>query len=241
MQYVQAMRKGLDKFTGMLPILVEQKIHQLASEKLNSTRDAFLEAVKVDMTNYLLVVEIEEDDWLANAVESGADPFTMKDKHLRSPKAKRGKPGKDGKSYRYMRIPIGKKAGGPGGSTNKSQEFQKKINQVMQKPSFGMSKFKSMIDGSVVESQQVLTNDPDMQGLYRTRSFDSAADMGQKRPTWNLIMFRTMSENPNSKSKWEHPGIKPANILQETEQWLLANGEQMLDTFIQNEVNKVGG
>lgn len=240
--YVAALRRGMDKFAGMLPIMTEQHITKLANDKLNSTRDPFLAAVNSTMNNYMLVVTLDEDDWLANAVESGADPFSMKDTHLKSGKARWSKPGKDGVSYKYLRVPIGKEANAKPGGTDKAKMFQKKINEVMMKPQFGMARLKSMMDGTVVESQKVLTSDPDLGGLYRVRQFDSPAEYhgGNKKPKWNLVMFRTISERPFT-SKWEHPGIHPAGIFKETQSWLSANADAMLDTFLETEVSKIEG
>jgi hypothetical protein len=241
MNYITALRQGLDKFTGMLPVLTEQKIRSLANDKLNTTKQEYLDAVSVKMTDYVLVVELAEDSWLANAVESGADPFSMKSTHLKSAKAKYGKPDKTtGMRYKYLRIPMGKKAGATPG-TEKGKALQKKINQVMMKPQFGMARLKTMMDGSVVQSQQVMTSDPDVQGLYRVRQFSSSEEFhtGKRKPQWKLVMFRTMSEKPFG-SSWEHPGIKPANIFKETDKWLKANVETMLDTFLSNEVEKLG-
>lgn len=240
--YVAALKRGLDKCAGMLPTLVNQHINKLAGERLNTTKETFLSAVQTNMTNYLLVVTLDDENWLANAVESGADPFNMKTTHLKSPKAKMGKPDKYGISYKYLRIPIGKKKDGTGGKTEKSQEFQKKINEVMLKPQFGLSRLKTMMDGSVSESQQVLTSDPDLQGLYRVRKFANPEEYheGNKKPQWNLILFRTMSENPFSKGQWDHPGITPANIFRDTNMWLYANIDNILDTFLENEIEKLG-
>lgn len=240
--YIQALRNGMDKFAGMLPILTQQKITSLANEKLDTSRQDYLDAVKVDMTNYLLVVELDEDSWLANAVETGADPFDMKKGLLNSPKARLGKPDKFGMRYRYLRVPMGKQKDAKGGDTEKSQAFQKKINDVMNKPQFGMSRMRSMMDGTVVESQPVLSTDPDLQGLYRTRQFESSTQVHSgKKPAWNLVLFRTVTDNPLARGKWQHPGIKPANIFRETENWLKTSSEQMLETFMDNEIEKIKG
>jgi hypothetical protein len=240
--YVEGLRRGIDKFAGMLPILTEQHIRKLANERLNTTKDVFLDAVKTTMEDYILVVELDADDWLANAVESGADPFNMKETHLKSSKARLSKPKKGGISYRYMRIPIGKQKDDKGGSTDKSQNLQKKINEVMQKPNLGIKRLKVMMDGSVYESQKVLTSDPDLGGLYQVRKYGGSEEFhsAKSKPRWNLVMFRTISENPLSKSQWNHPGIKPANIFKDTQAWLNANVDEMMETFIQNELSKIG-
>lgn len=239
----KGLKAGMEKFTGMLPIIVEQHITKLATDKLNSTRDAFLGAVKSETSDYVLVVTLDEDDWLANAVESGADPFSMKDTHLKSPKARYGKPDKNGVSYKYLRIPIGKEKDAKPGGTDKARMFQKKINEVMMKPSFGMRRLKTMMDGRITETQPVLSTDPDLSGLYRTRQFANSEEFhkGSKKPKWNLVLFRTITENPLARSKWEHPGIRPAGIFKETESWLQANAEAMLATFLETEISKIEG
>lgn len=238
--YTSAMKSGMDKFAGMLPVLVDQKITAVAGDKLHSTREEFLGAVNTTMNNYVLLVELDPDNFIANAVEGGLNPFSMKETHLKSPNAKWGKPDKNGVSYKYLRIPIGKTKDGHGGGTPKSQKIQEKINQVMNKPQFGMAKLKTMVDGTVMESQKILTVDNDIQGLYRVRKFTDADHYrgAKAKPKWNLVMFRTMSERPFT-AAWEHPGIPPANIFKEVESWLKANVDAMLDTFLQNEVSKI--
>ena len=111
----------------------------------------------------------------------------------------------------------------------------------MQKPNLGIKKLKSMMDGTVVESQQIISSDPDLAGLYRVRQYANAEEFHSKagKRKWNLVMFRTVSENPLSKAIWDHPGIKPANIFKETENWLKSNIDDMLDQFIENEISKL--
>lgn len=235
--YVSAVQRGFDNFVQTLPILTKQHMEVQSKNKLGDrTQQNFMSAVSTKMINNILVVELDPDNWLANAVENGADPFQMKEGHLRSSKAKISKQG-----YRYMRIPIGvNKKSSPG--TDKGKEFQKKIVEVLNKPKFGMKKLKMKLDGSVAVAQEVLTNDPDMGGLYRIQHYaDAASFHGKKRPfKTDMILFRTMSDNPNSRSKWEHPGIKPAHIFRNTEQWLEQNIDQILNNIIDLELQKAG-
>lgn len=238
--YVDGIQRGFDKFVNMLPIMTQQHMRGLADERLHTTKSTFMGALDINVKDYLLVVELDEDDWLANAVETGADAFNMKETHLKSDKAKLSKPDKNGISYRYMRIPIGKQKNGHPGGTEKSQALQAKINQVMQKPNLGAKRLKSMPDGSLVVSQPVMSSDPDLSGLYQVKKYTNAFDYNAKKPVkGNLVMFRTISNNPLSKSDWEHPGIKPANIFRDTEAWLKNNIDGMLDMFIANELDKL--
>ena len=230
-----AMTNGIDKFIQSVPIYTKQQLKAETRKRLNTTADHYLGHVKVKLTDYILIVELDRDDWLVNALESGVGAFDMKKMLSTSRSANMSKAG-----YRYMSIPMGKKKGGTSG-TEKGQEFQKKINDVLEAPKYGMRKLKTLMNGSVVESQQVLTSDPMMKGLYRTRQFDSpeAYHSGKKKPDWQHVMFRTMSENPLSRSKFEHPGIKPANIMRAVNNWLAQNLGPLLESFVEAEVNSV--
>jgi hypothetical protein len=92
-----------------------------------------------------------------------------------------------------------------------------------------------------VESQQVIHGDPFLQGLHRVRVFDSAQEMATKKnKPWQYMMFRTMSENPLSVSKWEHPGIEEKRIMRTVDRWLEQNMDTLLDSYIKAEVDKLG-
>lgn len=231
--YGKALEDGIQKFADSLPVFTKQQIRRKARTRLNSTFDEYMSATSVKMRNYVLLVEIDKDSWIANAVESGIGQFDMKPGFFNSPKAKTSK-----KGYRYMHIPIGVEKGGKGSSTESGQEFQKKINEVLMKPKYGIKKLKLLMNGAVQETQEVLTPDPLLKGLYRSRQYESSEDYhsGTKRPKWEFILFRTVSENPESKGKWQHPGIKPVHILKDTERWLQGNVETLLNGFIEAEM-----
>lgn len=229
-----AISTGVEKFVRSVPLYTKQQLKAETRKRLNTTADHFTAHTKVKLTDYVLIVQLDRDDWLTNALESGVGAFDMK-KMLKSNRAKTSKAG-----FRYMSIPIGKsKDATPG--TEKGREFQKKINEVLAAPKFGMRKLSTLMNGTVVESQQILTSDPMIKGLYRTRQFESAEayHSGRKKPAWQHVMFRTMSENPMSLSKWEHPGIKPANILRAVNTWLDLNLEPLLESFVAAEVKAV--
>lgn len=231
--YVDAIDAGINKFAEALPIYTKQHIDKQAKKKLNSTYEHYMENVDVKMKNFVLLVELDRDDWLSNAVETGVGQFNMKETMLKSPKAKVGKSG-----YKYMRIPIGHKKGSPGGSTDKSKEYSQRINAVLNKTKVGISKMQTLVGGKVAETQQIIHNDPMIQGLYRTRMYDSPQEYysGKKKPTWQYVLFRTISENPTAKSKWQHPGIQPVHIFRETERWLEQAVEPMVEHFIEVEI-----
>ena len=235
-EVVEAIQEGVRKFEAVLPVLTQQQLNVFAKKKLHGTLDAFMEGTKVEYTGDLLIVEIDKDNWMANAVEEGQDPFSMKETHLNSPKAKLSKAG-----FRYLSIPMEKIKNAPPGGTDKSAMWQAKINEVLNKPKYGLSQLKVKLDGSATMVQPVVSGDPAVKGLYRMQNFESVNDvMGKKRPkSTQFIMFRTMSDNPASLSQWNHPGIKPAKILDELQQWLEETVEPMLERMISDEMGKV--
>lgn len=239
--YLQAIGDGLEKFTISVPYYVRQQINLEARRKLDSTAQHYKDAVSVRVVDSVLVVELDKDDWLANAVESGVGQFDMKKGLLASQKARRGKSG-----YKYIRIPMEKKKKAIDGTkSDKSEDFQAKINQVLMKPKVGLSKFKIMMDGKVAESQKITTDDPALQGFYRTRMHENAQAAYSKKSkgTWQYVLFRTISENPKSKTgaTWQHPGIKPVNIMRSTEAWIEQSLPALLDSFIETEVKAIEG
>jgi len=151
---------------------------------------------------------------------------------LNSPKAKTNKQGK-----KFIIVPIGKSKFGTGGTTDKGQELQKKIQEVMLKPKFGPAKTKINPEGGVWETQQIINDVPELQGFFRSRSFDTIADAhaGKKKPQWNLILFRIVSEN-SPKDSWIHPGLTPAKIFEKTETWIDNEFGNILDNMIDMEL-----
>lgn len=232
--FADALETGVDKFTRAVPVYTQQQLKVEARKRLNSTAQHYIDHTKVSMKDYVLVVTLDKDDWLTKALENGTGAFSMKDMLARSPKAKISKDG-----FRYMSIPMGKTKDAKSG-TEKGQEFQKRINDALQQPKYGIRKLKTLMTGQVVETQQVLTTDPMLRGFYRTRMFeDAGAYHTAKGRQWQHVLFRTMSENPASLSQWEHPGIKPANILRAVDRWLDQNLEPLLESFLEAEVRAV--
>lgn len=196
-----------------------------------------MNATKIEMRENLFIVEIDPENWLANAVEEGTDPFDMRKTLLTSPKAKTSKSG-----YKYMSIPIAQLKGKkPTEGSDKAAQWQAKINEVLNKPKFGISKLKAKLDGSVVSTQPVVSGNPALPGLYRVQTFDSMDSVAaKKRPVKSqYILFRTISENPAKAQGWQHPGIAPGKMLTELELWLGATAESLLAKMIEEEIQKV--
>lgn len=232
-KYTNAIIVGTNKFLGFLPVAIEQHMRTLAQKKLNTSADAFIDSIQVSTESNLLIVTLDPDNWLANAAESGADAYDMKIGHLKSPKAKMSKMG-----FKYMVIPIKVSKSAKGSDTDKGQEYQQLITEALNKPSFKTAKTKLGIDGSLSVSEEVNSNNPKTKGIYRIRTYESAAsrESGARAVNSQFVMFRVMSEK--HPEKWQHPGIRPAGIFKDTEMWINSSISGMLQAFINHELEK---
>lgn len=230
--YGIAVKQAVEKTIDFLPLVTRQHIASEAKKKLDSSYAQYMDSITSEIKGDVLIVEMDSENWLANAVESGGDPFDMKNQLNTRKNVKVGKSG-----YRYAVVPMGKDPHSKGGGTEKSQMYQKAIQTALKKPSFSPSTFRMMNSGKIAEVQQVYSADPLLRGFYRTRIYDDTKEIQGSKKKWNFVMFRIMSENPASTSKWEHPGIKPAFIFKETERWLNNNVEDMFNEFLEEELN----
>lgn len=233
-KYTTAVITGTQKFISFLPIMINQHIETLAQQRLTTTRERFTNAISTKTEGGLLVITVDPEDWLAISVESGADPFDMKTKALKSPKAKISKEG-----FKYMVIPISQSKSAKGSSTEKGQDFQAMITKELTKPKFKLPKMKLGIDGTLSMMEEVIANDPRAKGMYRVKTFKSAKDMasGGRPVRSGYVMFRVMSEK--FPEKWQHPGIKPANIFKDTETWIYQMLPGTFKQFLDNEIRSI--
>ena len=233
--YVNAVDTGFNKFLQVLPDMVKQHLKLLAQRNLNTTREAYVDAIRSEMSQYLLVVNLDQDSWLANAVEQGVGAFSLKDGHLKSPKARISKAG-----FRYMYIPLGiTKSQTTTPDNQLALNFQQRIRDVLQRPKFGMKRLKQTIDGKVSTMEEVQVQDPDLSGIYRVTTFASAqAYATGKKGTTQFLMFRTMSDKPGT-SVWEHPGIAPKNLFRELNMFVGATAGKLLESMINDEIAKI--
>lgn len=261
--YINAISDGFDEFAQTLPIYVKQNLQTHAKRKLDDTYTEYMNAVNVNVSNDVLIVALDEDNWLANALESGVEPFSMKETHLRS----KYKISKEGYKYKVIPMRVSKKKmgsfesfvqnrremkGGDGfvASSDKyynqkaqaAFDFQSKIKKLLVKPKFGVAKTKQdPATGVYVKSQQVIS-DPSFTGLYRIQQFNESenAATGRNPSSTQYVLFRVMSEKPGT-AKWEHPGLQPRFILRDTHTWLLGAIDDLLEASINRHLEVVFG
>jgi hypothetical protein len=213
---VTGLERGVSAAMEALPLLVRQEISARAQNKLDSTYQEYMNAVSVGYEGSILVVELDSQSKLANMLELGADAFSMKEGHLQSPKAKTSAQG-----WKYISIPIPQTKTGRKAKTESGQAIQDKIRAALERPSFGAPKVSVRPDGTVSSTEKLLTDDPSVKGLYRVRKYGQADAFraGDRPLSSQFVLFRTISNRPDAKGQWQHPGFRPLNIFRDVESW----------------------
>lgn len=237
--YGKAIQDGLEQTIQVLPAIARQQITAKAKGRLNSSLEEYLAAINTSYQDYVFVMELDKDSWLANAVEIGVDGFDMTRGFFNSPKAKMSKEG-----FKYLHIPIDvdKNKSADSANTAKAQEYQRLIQQVLRKPKFNNSSVSAKADGSVIEIQKLETDVPEMQGMYRSRKFRTADDFHSKKRGSNFqyMLLRTVSEKGSKTgARFQHPGIEPANLFKQLERDLPELFETMLDDNIRENLKGI--
>lgn len=233
LQIMQGMEQGIKGLIASTPRLIQQEIDSYVSRTLDTTKDEFLNATDVYWDKGALVVEIDDDNWLANALETGVDGWDMKTTHLNSPKAKFSRDG-----FRYLVIPIEKFPSSRGGGTDKSQMYHKAINEALVNPVYASPTIKMSIDGTIGTMERLNTSNPLLGGFYRISKYkDQTAFNKKQKQSTQFIMFRTMSNKPSQADKWIHPGIRGIGMFDHIDQWIQGQypmiAENFLDVYIQ--------
>jgi len=231
---LKGLEQGVEAAIVATPRLFQQELDTFVVRKLDLTADEFLNSVDIYWDGGAIVVEIDDDNWLANALETGVEGWDMKETHLNSPKAKFSSQG-----WKYLTIPIEKFPSSRGGGTSKSQYYHNLVKEALVDPAFTTPKMKMSLDGTVGTSERLITEKKDLGGFYRMKRYK---DQELKKPiSTQFIMFRTMSNHPKQKDKWLHPGLRGINSFEHLEIWSQTQYgvliENMLDYFVDNNVN----
>jgi len=231
---MQGLENGLSACLESIPLLVRQEINTRATRQLDSTKSEYLNALSSGYEGDIYVVELKEEAKLANMLEKGCSEFDLKVGLLKSPKAKMSKQGN-----KYIHVPMPQNKTGRDATTDKGQALQTKIRAALERPSFAKAKIALRPDGTVSSMEQVISSDPETQGLYRVRKFASmeAYKAGGRPHSTQHVLFRTVSENSKPGS-WQHPGLRAQNILGQTQQWCDSVLPEMLASIIDESLKK---
>jgi len=235
-KYVDALEDAVERAISSAPLLIRQEFAAQARKNLKTSMEEYMAALDIKLADNVLIVDLDKTSWLANAVEKGASEFDMKTTHLNGPNVKISK-----KGYRYTSIPLpAYKDKGPIAGTDKAQVLQDKIRAALKDPIFSTPRISKNKDGSTLVVERLLTADPALKGMIRTSSFGSMTDLTEgKRPrNVQYTLFRTISQNPLSKSQWIHPGIKPRRLFPKVQNFAETTLVELMADIIKNEMEE---
>lgn len=212
--YLEALESGASKAIAVTPLLIRQEFAAQARRNLKTSFSEYMAALDIRLNDSILVVELD-GSWLAQAVEDGVSEFDMKETILKSPKAKTSKRG-----FKYMSIPLPVSKSTPNAGTDKALALQEKIKEALNDPIFFNAKMTKTPDGALKKMEQLVTSDPALKGMYRIQGYKNKEDFADNKPMFSqYMMFRTISNNPFSKSKWQHPGIQSRKLFPRVSHW----------------------
>lgn len=183
-------------------------------------------------------------------LESGIQPFSMKEKLLASGNVKISK-----KGFPYKTVPLTHEFASANAKmdtfqrvakrtasveakktvlTSKEIEIQSKINTVLQKTKFAFLEDAKDAEGRSVK-RSIAKNPLDLGTLIKEETFEAAAKT-QRLVKTKYVIFRTISAKPGS-SDWNHPGFSGKEIYAKIMDWKNENEEKLftetLDKLLQ--------
>jgi len=173
-------------------------------------------------------------------LESGIQPFSMKEKLLATGNVKISK-----KGFPYKTVPLRHDAGSLDSKmdtfqriasrtasteakktvlTSKEIEIQSKINTVLQKTKFSFLEDAKDAEGRSIK-RSIAKNPLDLGTLIKEETFEAAAKT-QKVVKTKYVIFRTVSAKHGS-AAWNHPGFSGKEIYKKIIDWKNENEERL--------------
>jgi|GEM_PF-5674498 len=220
----------------------QQEWTRLAQARLKTSQDIYIGGLRQAESYSVkkmgpdgVIAEIQLVGVMPNNIEFGMAAFDMKSVRpgwLGGGKVKHGKNGD------YVVIPIRHSTGQSTrfNYTGKAAaitgpDLKTQLRKVVKQ--YGLDKALTAAAGEVA-TRRVPTNapvHPYLQGLQKTEmAVPSGAAKGFSRSS-TLTTFRIMSVN-SAPDSWLHPGLKPANLLQEVEAWVDKELDRVMESIL---------
>lgn len=219
------------------------KAVELAARQLHARRQMFVEGLEMKQVNeFTWFISLNAK---ATWIEDGMPPHSMLDALLRSAKARTSKDG-----TRYVVVPFRHGPGvGGGHGTPAQMSLTDTIKSEMKQRGIPYAKVERAPDGSpkmgLLHRFNIL-NAPlkTAEGPGQGRGAIGAVKQGPtgipflrgvgvyQRPgaggkvQRDIMTFRIASEKHRNQGRWEHPGLRPVKILDQTAEWILQTWER---------------
>ena len=240
--------------------MVQAKITEIARQKLKSRYQTYIKALSSEQVNedtYVITLGAE-----AMWIEEGMQNFNMLDGLLKSPKAKTAKDGSKFLILPFMHGPgIGE--GSEGGESGEAhQDLISEIKAEMRRRRIPFSRIEKNPSGEPIigklHSFSVRTPDkskhapgqgvgpigkPRQGGtgtpfLNEVSVYQTKNDKGKVKRS--VMTFRVASSKQRGTFLWEHPGNKPAKIMDEALEWAREEWEQSISPeIVANIISKI--
>lgn len=210
--------------------ILESKV----SAVLNTTRQTYLQAIKVDYPrNDTAVIFLDESQWLPNALESGVSGFDMKEQFLSSPNAKTSKSG-----GKYVNIPFD--FGTPQKTGKSRPSFYKKNtlpNEVYKEAKALKPSGRLVKDKLPLNFQKPYSHVSDNSKVKNTHKHSIYEDLVVKTDAitneGSYTSFRRVSSN-SLEDSWTHPGLEKRDFLGRSLQDFSKDTQSIVDEVVSN-------
>lgn len=225
---------------GDLASATYARIVASAQEKLHSTGKEYLQGLSFDKISDNHYVISLEGRW-QEKLEAGFPGYSMKDTLLKSDKiletgGRAGQPWvqTSKKGHKYAHVPMEKKpfSKAPGatdlGALIQGLKAPNAKGRMQNFTSVFKDKSGSPMQGKVAVAQN--TGVKDLEGLVKYQK-TYTKDNGKQTTQSLYVLYRTISENPEANSDWNHPGWSGLKAFPEAEEYLERELENLLRYF----------
>ena len=239
-------RKAMEDAAQRMVAMTRGKAIELANERLHTRRQMFIDGlnmVEVNDSTYLITLDAD-----VRWIDDGLPQHNMIDNLLNSPKAKTAKDGS-----KYVVVPFRHGPSGPTQQTPAQSTLLNTIKGELKKRGIPYGKIESGADGSpklgtlhkfsitqkpiktsnspgqgkgpVGEVMQGPTGIPLLQGIQIRQRMQKNKD-GSESVKRDIMTFRVASSKHKDQGRWEHPGLQPMNIMEDTAKWAMETWEK---------------
>ena len=223
---------------GALASSTHAKAIELATEKLNTTRDIYTDALSFQQLNEnMWVVELDMDKagWLEDGRKSGFMEELLT--------GKSSKMGKDGKRYAIIPFEHSKPASKQAPT---AQRFTEEIRKFLKQKEINYKKIEYNDDGSpklgLLHSfkegigKELFPSFPAKHDVFKGLSIYQTKDKKTGKIKRDVMTFRVITEDHKAEGLWNHPGRVGELIIDRSYDWALKEFDtivmpQILESF----------
>lgn len=205
----------LDVGRTLSTIFVEKLIENVESD-LNRSAQDYIDAIRINESSNVISVKLDSSSTIANALESGSDPYDMKPYFLNSSKVKYSKEG-----VKYMTVPLK-------WATTSSKGVGKGFANKMSRSVYDEVRKQGSISSNSKHSKKIFSRNPIVNAegevLYKEYKHKASVTQGIKKIPQggnrsSYYSFRTISENSDPNA-FIHKGFQAHNFFEKTLQEL---------------------